>query len=420
MELARQISHKKKITPRYAIYTNFYNSTNNVIDNGILLYFPAPNSFTGEDVIECQTHGSPVVLQMLLNVCCELGCRLAEPGEFTKRAYLNGKIDLVQAESIIDLINAESEAMARGAMLSLQGTFSKYIKDVSAQLINLRVFIEASLDFPDEDIEFIHHAKIKDKLQVLQNDMNRLLVNAKDGVILNNGAKVVIVGKPNVGKSSLLNAMTQEDTAIVTSIPGTTRDTIKEKITISGVVFNLIDTAGIRHTDDEVEKIGINRTFDAILTADICLVLSDISQDIIEDAYYQELLDKIPSHIPRIFVHNKIDIINEPCEVKEIDTQKHIYISAKKALGVDLLQREILNAMGYNQNNNEVFTARTRHLDAIKRSVLHLNNAFTNWQQLEILAEEVRYAHNELSAITGEFTPDDLLGEIFMNFCIGK
>ncbi|MBY0379607.1 MAG: tRNA uridine-5-carboxymethylaminomethyl(34) synthesis GTPase MnmE [Burkholderiales bacterium] len=418
LPIINSLTLKNNIIARKAVYTDFYNKDNEIIDSGILLYFNAPNSFTGEEVVELQGHGSPVVLQMLLKRCLELECRMAEAGEFTRRAYLNGKLDLVQAESIIDLIHAESEIAAKSALKSLRGDFSRHIGVINEQLINLRMFVEATLDFPEEDIEFIANAKIKDKLTVLVSEINQLLGITRQGVLLNNGANIVIVGRPNVGKSSLLNALANEDIAIVTPVAGTTRDIIKEKIIINGIVFNLIDTAGIRDTHDIVEKIGIERALHALTSAEICLVLVDDSiGQTLED---KNILVQVPTDIPRIFVHNKIDLTNKNAGVEIVNNDINIFISAKNQIGIDLLRDEILKLVGFSNNTCDVFTARTRHLDAMKKAVNHVENSFNNWHNLEVLAEELRYAHNNLSEITGEFTADDLLGEIFSRFCIGK
>ena len=417
--IARKLTLKQNFTPRLTNYSKIYSSSGEILDSGLVLYFKAPNSFTGEDVVEIQGHGSPIVLQMIIARALELGCTMAEAGEFSRRAYLNGKIDLLQAESIIDLIHAESEATAKGALKSLHGDFSRQINIINEQLIDLRMFVEATLDFPEEDIEFIANAKIRDKLKFLVLAMEKLLSNTKQGVILNNGANIVIIGRPNVGKSSLLNTLANEDIAIVTDIAGTTRDIVKEKIIINGVPFNIIDTAGIRDTTDVVEKIGIERAFHAANTADICLILLDASIGLTNED--KELLNKVPNSIPRIFVHNKVDLIADSQDLVVLDSEaKHIHISAKFGTGIDTLRSEILKTIGFETNNSDIFVARTRHLDAIRRSVEHINYGFEHWENLEILAEELRYAHNSLSEITGEFSSDDLLGEIFSRFCIGK
>lgn len=369
-------------------------------------------------MLEIQGHGSPVVLNMLLKRCLELGCRMAEAGEFTKRAYLNGKLDLVQAESIADLIHAESEASAKGALKSLKGEFSGQIQQINQQLIHLRMFVEATLDFPEEDIEFIANAKIKSKLELLQHEIHQLLGSTKQGVILNNGANIVIVGRPNVGKSSLLNALANEDIAIVTAIAGTTRDVVRQKIIIDGVPFNIIDTAGIRETDDVVEKIGIERALHAVASADLCMVLID--DNVVMSAADQQILVQLPEALPKLFIHNKIDLSGETPRISQQNELTQIYLSAREGLGIDLLRAKLLALIGWDNSAGDVFLARTRHLDAMRLTVKHIDNAFANWQELEILAEELRYAHTALSSITGEFSADDLLGEIFSKFCIGK
>lgn len=415
LPLASTLVNKQNIPTKQAVYCDCFDNEGNIIDSGLLLYFKAPHSFTGEDVIEFQGHGSPIVLQMIVARCLELGCTMADAGEFSQRAYLNGKIDLVQAESIIDLIHAESEASAKSALKSLKGSFSRHINEVNQQLINLRMFVEASLDFPEEDIEFIMEAKIREKLALLQRDIQKLLANTKQGVLLNNGANIVIIGRPNVGKSSLLNALTNEDIAIVSDIAGTTRDIIKEKIIINGIAFNIIDTAGIRTTDDVVEKIGIERALSAMLNAELCLVLIDSSVGI--TAEDQSILAQIPESMPRLFVYNKVDLLSDDSYVSKNNEQ---YISAKTLRGIDDLRAAILRLVGFDSNNHDVFIARTRHLNAMKQAVLHIDYAFANWENLELLAEELRYGHNKLSEITGEFSANDLLGEIFSRFCIGK
>ncbi len=410
--------HKDELKPRLAHYVDFYSSDNQVLDSGLVLFFRGPKSFTGEDVLEIQGHGSPVVLNMLLKRCLELGCRIAEAGEFTKRAYLNAKLDLVQAESIADLIHAESEASAKGALKSLKGEFSGRIQQINQQLINLRMFVEATLDFPEEDIEFIANAKIKTKLEALQQEIYTLLGSTKQGVLLNNGANIVIVGRPNVGKSSLLNALANEEVAIVTEIAGTTRDIVRQKIIIDGVPFNIIDTAGIRETDDVVEKIGIERALNAVSSADLCMIIIDDNVGIsFED---HQILSKLPVGLPKLFIHNKIDLNGQSPRIDEQDGSAQIYLSARERLGVDLLRSKLLALIGWNNSAGDVFLARTRHLDAMRLTVEHIDTAFTNWQSLEILAEELRYAHTALGSITGEFSADDLLGEIFSKFCIGK
>ncbi len=415
--IIRQLCHKQNLKHRFAHYTDLFDENDEIIDSGIAIFFPNPNSFTGEDVLEIQSHGSPVVLNMLIKRLVKLGCRMAEAGEFSKRAYLNGKIDLLQAESIADLIHAESEASAKGAIKSLKGEFSEYINQINSNLINLRMFVEATLDFPEEDIEFIASAKIKDKLANLQTQIHQLLQSTKQGVLLNNGANIVIVGRPNVGKSSLLNALANEEVAIVTDIAGTTRDIVKQKIIIDGIPFNIIDTAGIRETDDVVEKIGINRAYNAISNADLCLVLLD--NDLVAETE-QNIISSIANNMPIIYIHNKIDILNQDAKIEYINRNTHIHLSAKTKSGLNILTNKLLELVGWESQQDNVFIARNRHLDAMRITVAHIDNAFSNWNQLEVLAEELRYAHNSLSTITGEFGADDLLGEIFSKFCIGK
>ena len=417
-DLIQALCHKTSLKPRYAHYSDFYAANSDIIDSGLVLYFSAPNSFTGEEVIEIQGHGSPIVLNMLLKRCIELGCRMAEAGEFTKRAYLNGKIDLVQAESIADLIHAESEASAKGALKSLKGQFSEQIGKISENLINLRMFVEATLDFPEEDIEFIANAKIKVKLQNLQGEIHKLLGSTKQGVILNNGAKIVIIGRPNVGKSSLLNALANEDVAIVTAIAGTTRDIVQQKIIIDGIPFNIIDTAGIRDTDDVVEKIGIERALLAVASADLAIILIDDNVGIGDED--KLILANLPNELPILYVHNKIDLNSGMPRIVETGGVTDIYLSAKHKQGIDLLRQKLLSLIGWENSVTDVCLARTRHLEAMHRTVTHIDTAFAMWEELEILAEELRYAHTSLGEITGEFSADDLLGVIFSEFCIGK
>lgn len=416
--IVKGLINKSFLSPRIAQYCDLLDKNQDIIDSGIIIYFKTPNSFTGEDIIEIQGHGSPVVLNMLLRRCIELGCRIAQPGEFSKRAYLNGKIDLIQAESIIDLIHAESEASAKSALKSLKGKFSSHIDEINSQLIHLRMFVEATLDFPEEDIEFIANAKIRNKLEILQQDILKLLNNTRQGVILNNGANIAIIGRPNVGKSSLMNALANEEVAIVTDIAGTTRDIVKEKIIINGLALNIIDTAGIRETSDIVEKMGIERAMHAMQNAELCLIILDSTIGI--SAEDEEILLKLPQNMPRLYVHNKIDLTKHASGVQKIDNHLHVYLSAKSGVGLDLLRDTILEIIGFEQNNHDIFIARTRHLESMKKAVEHINYAFINWENLEILAEELRYAHNNLGEITGKFSADDLLGEIFSKFCIGK
>jgi len=415
--IIKSLTRKTDFKPRYCNYCNIYDEDNSILDSAIVIYFVAPNSFTGEEVVEIQCHGSPILLNLVLQRCISLGCRMAEAGEFSKRAYLNQKIDLLQAESIADLIHAESAASVKSAQKSLQGEFSRQINQISETLINLRMFVEASIDFPEEDIEFIQNAKIKEKLALVRQNIHQLLANTKQGVILNNGINLVIIGRPNVGKSSLLNALAGTDIAIVTDVAGTTRDVINQKVIIDGVVFNIIDTAGIRETTDKIEKIGIEKAKIAIGNADICMMLLDSEHGwMIED---NEILQNLPSDLPQIIVHNKIDLTDISPNVKYQDNIPNVYISAQNNLGLDLLRQELLKQVGFTPNEN-TFIARDRHLNAMKTTVMHIDNGFNSWGNLELLAEELCYAHTSLMSIVGEFSADDLLGEIFSKFCIGK
>jgi tRNA modification GTPase len=404
--------------PRHAHHTDFLAADGSAIDNGLLLYFPAPHSFTGEDVIELQGHGGPVVLRMLLARCVELGARLAEPGEFSRRAFLNDKMDLAQAESVADLIDAASESAARGALKSLKGAFSDEIHRLVDELITLRMLVEATLDFPDEDIDFLQAADATGKLARLREQLGRVQSTARQGAILREGMHVVLVGQPNVGKSSLMNALAGDEVAIVTDIAGTTRDTVREEILLDGVPVHVIDTAGLRDTQDVVEQIGIERTWRAVDRADLALVLVDSRAGI--DAGLEAILARLPERLPRVFVFNKIDLAGETAREDRYHDHPAIYLSARTQAGIELLKAQLLRMIGFSGGGEGVYLARARHLDAIRRAADHLELAATGWQQIEIFAEELRLAQNALSEITGAFTPDDLLGVIFSRFCIGK
>lgn len=418
LPFAQAISGGKTPKPRYATYTDFYAADGSAIDNGLLLYFPGPNSFTGEDVIELQGHGGPVVLKMLISRCLQLGARLAEPGEFTKRAFLNDKLDLAQAESVADLIDAASESAARSALKSLKGAFSHEIHVLVDELINLRMLVEATLDFPEEDIDFLQKADAVGRLRNLRGQLQTVQRTARQGALLREGMHVVLVGQPNVGKSSLMNALAGDDIAIVTDIAGTTRDTVREEIVIDGVPVHIIDTAGLRDTDDVVERIGIERTWQAVERADLALVLIDSREGIVTET--QAILDKLPPRLPRVHVFNKVDLAGGEVGRSEEDGHPVVRLSARTHAGVDDLRALLLEMIGYQGEDAGVFLARERHLDAIARAADHLALAEQDWQLVEIFAEELRMAQNALSEITGRFTPDDLLGVIFSRFCIGK
>lgn len=405
-------------TPRHAAYLDFKQANGDLIDRGIAIFYPNPHSYTGEDVLELQAHGGTALMQILLARCITLGARQAEPGEFTRRAYLNDKIDLAQAEAVADVINAATVEAAKSAVRSLSGEFSQCINTLLLKLIDLRMYVEACLDFPEEEIDFITQGRVAEKLDAIIVELSSVFAKAKQGSLLREGISVVLVGQPNVGKSSLMNQLAGEEVAIVTSIAGTTRDTIKNAIQVNGVPLHIIDTAGLRETDDEVEKFGIARTWRATETANIALLLVDAAHGITDTE--KSILARLPQEIRKIWVHNKIDVTNEPALVIEKDGAIHIYISAKTGVGIDLLKMQLLQLAGYQNNSEGVFMARARHLEALTQVSAHLQLASSQISSAELIAEELRLAQDALSSITGEFTPDDLLGEIFSKFCIGK
>ena len=404
--------------PRHAAYLDFKQADDELIDRGIAIFYPNPHSYTGEDVLELQGHGGTALMQILLARCIALGARQAEPGEFTRRAYLNDKIDLAQAEAVADVINAATYEAAKSAVRSLSGEFSQRINALLLRLIDLRMFVEACLDFPEEEIDFITQGRVAEKLDAIVTELVSVFAKAKQGSLLREGINVVLVGQPNVGKSSLMNQLAGEEIAIVTPIAGTTRDTIKNAIQINGVPLHVIDTAGLRETEDEVEKFGIARTWRATETANIALLLIDAAHGITETE--KSILARLPQEICKIWVHNKIDVANELAFSEEVDMTTHIYLSAKTGEGVDLLKNHLLKLAGYQNNSEGVFMARARHLEALANVEVHLSSASMQIKFAELVAEELRLAQESLSSITGEFTPDDLLGEIFSKFCIGK
>jgi tRNA modification GTPase len=416
-EFARSLTGKT-LMPRHVHYANFGDAAGEVIDQGLALFFPAPHSFTGEDVLELHGHGGPVVMQMLLRRCVELGARLAEPGEFTRRAFLNDKLDLAQAESVADLIDAGSEAAARSALRSLSGAFSTEIRRLVEQLINLRMLVEATLDFPEEDIDFLEAANARGKLAEIREQLERVQATARQGALLREGMHVVLIGQPNVGKSSLLNALAGEEVAIVTDIAGTTRDTVRELIQLDGVPMHIIDTAGLRETHDTVERIGIERTWAAVDKADLALLLIDSREGITE--HDRNILSRLPPRLPRVHVFNKIDLTGEAAGLAKEDGHPVVRLSAKAHAGLAELKQLLLKMVGWGGSDAGVFLARERHLDAIRRASGHLDTAALVWRQVELFAEELRLAQTALSSVTGEFSADDLLGEIFSRFCIGK
>ncbi len=405
----------RDLQPRYAHFARIRAADGSVLDEGLALYFPAPHSFTGEEVLELQGHGGPVLMKMLLARCVELGARHAEPGEFTKRAFLNGKLDLAQAEAVADLIDAQSEAAARSALKSLDGAFSREIHVLVDGLINLRMLVEATLDFPEEDIDFLEAANARGQLAGLQGQLGRVLETATQGKLLREGMHVVLIGQPNVGKSSLMNALAGEEIAIVTDVAGTTRDTVRELILLDGVPVHVIDTAGLRETEDQVERIGIARTWSAVEKADLALLLLDSREGV--TPHDLATLARLPPDLPVLHVFNKIDLTGETPGAAGVN---EVRVSAHSGAGLPQLRASLLERVGWHCAEEGTFIARERHLDAIRRAAQHLETAVAAYRQIEIMAEELRLAQNALGEITGEFTPDDLLGVIFSRFCIGK
>jgi tRNA modification GTPase len=407
------------LPPRRAVVREFIDARDEVIDQGIALFFPAPQSYTGQDVLELQAHGGPVVLHLLLQRCFELGARAAQPGEFTRRAYLNDKLDLAQAESVADLIDAATAAAARGALRSLRGVFSERAGDLVRALIELRTLVEASLDFPDEEIDFIQRGDGEGRLSRLRAKLEEVLSASRQGSLLREGMHVVLAGQPNVGKSSLLNRLAGEDLAIVTEIPGTTRDAVRESINLDGVPVHVIDTAGLRESSDPVERLGIARTWSAIERADLVLLLVDATQG--ETSADRDILERLPGALPRIKVLNKIDLLGRGPGRERSEDLTTLQISAKTGAGLDLLKQTLLESVGWQAGSGEgLFMARERHVQALMQAGSHLERAACSGDKLELLAEELRLAQVALGSITGEFTSDDLLGEIFSRFCIGK
>ncbi|AYH46211.1 tRNA uridine-5-carboxymethylaminomethyl(34) synthesis GTPase MnmE [Azoarcus sp. DN11] len=404
--------------PRTAGFVRFQDAAGRTLDEGLLLYFPAPQSFTGEDVLELQGHGGPVVMQMLLARCVELGARLAEPGEFSRRAFLNGKMDLAQAEAVADLIEASTVAAARSAVRSLSGAFSDEMHRITDALIDLRMLVEATLDFPEEEVEFLEKARALERLEDIRARLVDVLERARQGALLRTGMNVVLVGRPNVGKSSLLNCLAGEERAIVTEIAGTTRDALRETIAIEGIPVHVIDTAGLRETADPVERIGVERTWREIQRADVILRLVDASAG---SGAPDEAIDAaLPAGVERITVHNKIDLCGIAAQRSEVDGRVSVFLSAQRGEGVDLLRGELLRVAGWHAHGEDVVLARERHLQALRAALSHVEAAGAQSAALELLAEELRQAQERIGEITGEFTADDLLGVIFSRFCIGK
>jgi len=418
-EIAEKILAKTPIT-RMAEYLAFKDKIGEAIDTGISIFFKNPNSFTGEDVLELQAHGGPIVLDLLLKRVLELGARPARAGEFTEQAFLNDKMDLAQAEAVADLIEAESAEAAKAAVRSLQGEFSKNIHDLVEKLIELRLYVEAALDFPEEEIDFLSDGKVEAKLKTIESSFKYVFKSARQGSILREGMTLVIAGRPNAGKSSLLNQLAGHESAIVTDIPGTTRDVLREHIQIDGLPLHVIDTAGLRESEDPVEREGVRRAWKEIEQADRILLLVD---DTHRDEDHLEIEKQLPSHIGITRVFNKIDKSGRSAELIETGSETDIALSAKNGAGLDILKQHLKQCMGYEQSNEGQFMARRRHIEALENADQHLQIARYNLIELkagELLAEELKMAQQHLNEITGEFSSDDLLGRIFSSFCIGK
>lgn len=399
---------------RHATRARFRSADGTAIDDGIAIFFPRPHSYTGEDVLELQGHGGPTVLQMLVRRALELGARLAEPGEFTERAFLNDKLDLAQAEAVADLIEASTEAAARLALRSLEGEFSRTIGTLADALTELRMLTEATLDFPEEEVDPLDRAAARDQLARVRAGVQAALAGGRQGSLLRSGMQVVLAGQPNVGKSSLLNRLAGEDLAIVTPLPGTTRDVVRQTIQLGGVPISIIDTAGLRATTDAIETIGIERTWRAIERADLLVLVVDARVGV--TAADKDIVARLPAALPRLVVHNKIDLTDRAPAIVDRD----VYLSAQTGAGLDLLERALLDAAGWRPAGEQLYLARERHLVALESAARHLEAAASQFDRTELFAEELRLAHRELGAITGEFTADDLLGAIFTRFCIGK
>jgi len=406
------------IKPRYAYYGPFHDYEGAVIDKGVAIFFPGPNSYTGEDIVEFQGHGGVSVLRKLLETITDSKVRLAEPGEFTKRAFLNGKMDLIQAEAVQDLIQSNSEESALSAVRSLTGEFSTKINELLSELISLRVFVEATIDFSDEEIDFLESHEVSSKLYALKKSLKDILNTATQGAILRDGIHVAIAGKPNAGKSSLLNMLTKQSSAIVTHIAGTTRDVLKETIHVDGMPVHIIDTAGLHNSDDVIEQEGIRRANMEIKNADIILLVYDSN----DSEFDLTILPDSVKDKPKILVRNKIDLVGLKPSVQKVDHLLEIAISAKNGEGVDLLQDALSEFAGLNATAEGVFLARKRHINAIEETLVFISNAIDQLKQgsSELVAEDLRQAGLQLSQITGEFSSDDLLGKIFSSFCIGK
>jgi tRNA modification GTPase len=416
-EIAKQLLNKS-LTPRHALFTSFIDNDDCVIDSGISLYFPAPASYTGEDILELQGHGGSVVLDMLLRRVLSLGARLANPGEFTERAFLNNKLDLAQAEAIADLIESSTEQSVRSAQKSMQGIFSTQINELVTELTELRIYVEAAIDFVDEEIDFLTDGVVENRIIRLLQSIRQIQKTAQQGRLLRDGMTVVLAGKPNAGKSSLLNALAGHEAAIVTDIAGTTRDVLRERIQLDGMPLHIIDTAGLRESDNSIEKEGVRRAHEEIRNADKILLLIDVREPDTED-----LLKTLPTNIDITKVYNKIDLLGIAPEIKQTEDGYSCYLSIKTGEGMDLLKQHLKQSVGFNEATDNVFIARRRHIEALRKGYESVASALYQLQISqagELVAEDLRQAQLSLGEITGTVTSDDLLGKIFSSFCIGK
>ncbi|MDO6544391.1 tRNA uridine-5-carboxymethylaminomethyl(34) synthesis GTPase MnmE [Photobacterium sanguinicancri] len=416
----------RELKTRYAEYLPFKNEDGSALDQGIALFFKGPNSFTGEDVLELQGHGGPVLMDMMIKRILKLdGIRAARPGEFSERAFMNDKLDLAQAEAIADLIDASSEEAAKSAFKSLQGAFSNKVNELVEALIHLRIYVEAAIDFPEEEIDFLSDGKVSKDLLGIMDNLEAVRREANQGAIIREGMKVVIAGRPNAGKSSLLNALSGKDSAIVTDIAGTTRDVLREHIHIDGMPLHIIDTAGLREASDEVERIGIERAWDEIQQADRVLFMVDgTTTDATDPAeIWPDFIERLPDSMGLTVIRNKVELTGEDAGICHVNNPTLVRLSARTGEGVDSLREHLKKCMGFSGTTEGGFMARRRHLDALERAAEHLEigkNQLEGYMAGEILAEELRLAQQHLSEITGEFSSDDLLGRIFTSFCIGK
>jgi tRNA modification GTPase len=409
--------------PRQAQFSSFLDAQGKSLDEGIALYFPAPRSYTGEEVLEIQGHGGALVVDMLLQRLLELGCRMARPGEFSERAFLNGKIDIAQAEAIADLIDAGTTAAARAAVRSLQGEFSARIADLKSGITALRTYVEAAIDFPDEEIDFLSDHALRERLAAVFAAFESITTAARQGALLREGLNVVIAGKPNAGKSSLLNKLSDEEVAIVTDVPGTTRDVLRQQVHLDGLPLNLIDTAGLRAAVDVVEVEGVRRARNEMARADRVLYVMDTGADAEDSQSWSPDLERLPAEVPVTLVFNKIDLTGSPARLDETASPPRVFLSARTGAGVELLRTHLKVSAGYRETESGALAARRRHLDALNRARQHVQSAadtLSSTRAFELFAEDLRLAQHALGEITGEFTSDDLLGEIFGSFCIGK